>query len=116
MPMFILISGILSKKETNFKNIIGSYVIPYIIFDFAYVIFGSLIGQPVSWNVLVPSYVYWYILCIAIMKLMFSKGRAEIALIVSKVELSYYLYIQNGLEVDVGWQVMLLFLFFGLEH
>jgi len=111
MPMFILISGILSKKETNFKNIIGSYVIPYIIFDFAYVIFGSLIGQPVSWNVLVPSYVYWYILCIAIMKLMFSKGRAEIALIVSiVVSIFITLYIPESAWrwMSVG-RVMLLF-------
>ena len=85
MPMFVLISGLLSKNQTSFKKIIGNYVIPYIIFDLAYVLFGTIIGQSVSWNILVPSFAYWYILCIAIMKFVYSNVRIEIALVASVI-------------------------------
>lgn len=69
MPMFILITGLFSKKEQSVNKIISLYILPYIIFDLIYVIWCLLLGKNANVGLLIPTYVYWYILCIAIQKL-----------------------------------------------
>ncbi|MCB7302636.1 acyltransferase family protein [Bariatricus massiliensis] len=71
MPMFILISGYLSKKKWTWKKILRNYILPYLIFNLLWVVY-SLIRRTVSvvaLNVLIPTYVYWYILCLGIMRI-----------------------------------------------
>ncbi|MDD7636305.1 MAG: acyltransferase family protein [Clostridiales bacterium] len=59
MPMFMLISGYLSKKQISIKKAIKDYLIPYIFFDLLYIIWEALRGIDVSLNILFPTYVYW---------------------------------------------------------
>lgn len=75
MPMFMLISGLLSKRPVTFKKAIKHYLIPYILFDILYMVWLSLRGGKVEWNVLLPTYVYWYILALFFMRLLLSKCR-----------------------------------------
>lgn len=77
MPMFILITGLFSKKEQKFLRIVATYIIPYIIFDLAYVLWCLVLGKEANLNILIPTYVYWYILCIAIQKLFISKIKSK---------------------------------------
>lgn len=72
MPMFMLISGYLSKKPVNIKKAVKNYLIPYIIFDCLYLVGLAVRGQEVSWNILFPTYVYWYILALFIMRIILS--------------------------------------------
>lgn len=69
MPIFIFISGFLSKRKSKIEKIVKNLIIPYIIFDLLYVAVSNLIGGHESFNILFPTYVYWYILCIALMRL-----------------------------------------------
>lgn len=66
MPMFISISGYLSKHHTDKKKILRNYIVPYILFDIFYVMYTLMLGniQIYNLNILIPSYVYWYILCL----------------------------------------------------
>ena len=73
MPMFMLISGYLSKKQISIKKAIKDYLIPYIFFDLLYIIWEALRGIDVSLNILFPTYVYWYILALFIMRIMIAK-------------------------------------------
>lgn len=74
MPMFMLISGYLSKRPINLKKAIKNYLIPYILFDLLYLMWLVIRGQEVSWNILFPTYVYWYILALFVMRLILSKS------------------------------------------
>ncbi len=85
MPMFILISGILSKRASSFKKIFCRYIIPYVIFDGIYVLYGYIRGYIVNYNILIPSYVYWYILCLAIMKILYHKIPALMICVISVI-------------------------------
>lgn len=69
MPMFMLISGLLSKRTVTFKKAIKNYLIPYIL----YMVWLLLRGEKVEWNILIPTYVYWYILDLFFMRLLLSK-------------------------------------------
>ena len=69
--MFILISGYLSKRKWSQKKLLKNYILPYIIFDLLWV-FYSLIRETISiraLNLFIPTYVYWYILCLCIMRI-----------------------------------------------
>ena len=70
MPMFILITGLFSKKEQSIRKIVSAYIIPYIVFDISYLLWCLVLGKEANFLILFPTYVYWYILCIAIQKLM----------------------------------------------
>lgn len=72
--MFMLISGYLGKRQTPIRKIVRNYFIPYIVFDYVYVIYAVLRGgTPIkNLNILTPTYVYWYILCLGIIKIMSS--------------------------------------------
>ena len=74
MPMFMLISGYLGKRQPLIRKIVRNYFIPYIVFDYVYVIYAVLRGgTPIkNLNILTPTYVYWYILCLGIIKIMSS--------------------------------------------
>ncbi|EEQ59556.1 acyltransferase [Clostridiales bacterium 1_7_47FAA] len=71
MPMFILISGYLSKKKWTYKKMLRNYILPYIIFDLLWVVYSLIRGtvSAAELNVLVPTYVYWYILCLCLMRI-----------------------------------------------
>lgn len=84
MPMFMLISGCLSKGPAGWKKIIRNYLTPYVIFDFMWVLYALVrrSGSIGMLNLFIPTYVYWYILCLALMKfLASSKIRNELILI-----------------------------------
>ena len=44
MPMFMLISGYLGKRQPLIRKIVRNYFIPYIVFDYVYVIYAVLRG------------------------------------------------------------------------
>ena len=69
----MLVSGILSKHHISLKKAFNTYIIPYIFFDGLYMVWLSIRGVSVSWNVLFPTYVYWYILALFFMRLILSK-------------------------------------------
>lgn len=73
MPMFILITGLFSKKKQSFWKIVSAYIVPYIIFDSIYVVWCMIIGKETDIPLLIPTYLYWYILCIAIQKMLLQK-------------------------------------------
>ncbi len=86
MPMFMLVSGYLSKKPTNLRKIFKNYIIPYVVFDFLYAIFIVLFhhGALTNLNVLVPIYVYWYILCLGLLKVIIgSRQMSNLLLIIA---------------------------------
>ena len=72
MPMFIFMTGLFSKKKQGIKRILSAYIIPYIIFDSIYVLWCMVVGKEANLLILIPTFVYWYILCIALQKLMIS--------------------------------------------
>lgn len=77
MPMFMLIFGLLSKRTVTFKKAIKNYLIPYILFNILYMVWLLLRGEKVEWNVLLPTYVYWYILALFFMRLLLSKCKGD---------------------------------------
>lgn len=101
MPMFILISGLLNKKKSIIINI-KKYLIPYIIFDFLYAIWMFIFrNNSSSLNILIPTYVYWYILCLAIMKIIYSKKREKYILIFSIILSIFFLFVEEKI-----WRIL----------
>lgn len=82
MPMFMLISGLLSKRSVTLKKAIKNYLVPYILFDILYMVWLLLRGETVEWNVLLPTYVYWYILALFFMRLLLSKCRKGVIAVI----------------------------------
>lgn len=73
MPMFILISGYLSKRGNSLRKIFWNLFVPYIVFDFLFVLVTKVFGgSDYTWNILYPAHALWYILCLAIMRLIIS--------------------------------------------
>ena len=74
MPMFMLISGMLSSKRIELKKVVKSYILPYILFDTLYVLWCFVKEKEAinEFNLFIPVYVYWYILCLAFMRLLVS--------------------------------------------
>lgn len=69
MPVFIFISGYFSKKKSSFEKIFKNFLVPYAVFDLAYVIFSRVVQGSGNFNILFPTYLYWYILCLALMRM-----------------------------------------------
>lgn len=71
MPMFILISGYLCKNKWSSKKLIRNYIVPYIIFDLLWAIYSIIRNteQLKSLNILYPTYVYWFILCLFFLRI-----------------------------------------------
>lgn len=68
MPIFIFLSGYFSTSKYNLRNFFRSCFIPYLLFDVAYNLFLFAFGGDYNFNVLFPSFVLWYILCIGIQR------------------------------------------------
>lgn len=70
MFMFILISGFLTKKKWTVMKLVRNYIIPYVVFDLMWVVYSLIRGTATisSLNLLIPTYVYWYIMCLCIMR------------------------------------------------
>ncbi len=71
--MFILISGYMGKKPQSEKNILYKLILPYVCFDLVYALCNAIAGDFGALNIFIPQSVYWYILCIAIMRFLTSK-------------------------------------------
>lgn len=67
MPLFIFISGYLSKNTDKCReNAFSDFFIPYIIFNSIYSIF---INKSILISIFNPIYIYWYMLCMFFWKL-----------------------------------------------
>lgn len=69
MPVFLFISGFLSKRKSSFEKIFKNFIIPYAVFDIIYVVISRIMGGSGDFNILFPTYLYWYMLCIAFLRL-----------------------------------------------
>lgn len=69
MPAFILISGYLSKRRNGIKKLVITCLVPYVVCNSAFVCFAIVMGWDYNINILLPTYSYWYILCIFFMRL-----------------------------------------------
>lgn len=71
MPAFVFISGICSKNKNGlFVKVVRNLGIPYQLFDFLYRVFSLFVFHTYSFNLWVPTSVYWYIPAIAFMRLL----------------------------------------------
>ncbi len=70
MPVFMFLSGYCSRPNTSIFKIFKGCIIPYLIFDVLYIAFQNLCGIETSWNLLVPTYVYWYLMSLALIRLL----------------------------------------------
>ncbi|MCD7789967.1 MAG: hypothetical protein LUH55_05340 [Bacteroides thetaiotaomicron] len=86
MPMFMLISGYLSKHPASVRKVLRNYIIPYVLFDLLYVIYGLMRGSLTidALNILIPSFLYWYILALGLMRMLASSRiKNEYILVIS---------------------------------
>lgn len=74
MPVFILISGYLSRsfasRPDQVKRIVATIVVPYIIFESSYELFGTLVnGENASITLLEPGFAMWFLIALFIWRL-----------------------------------------------
>ena len=76
MPMFLIISGYLSRNHWTLKKCIKNYVVPYVVFDIAWVVYALLVGNATINDlvILTPTYVYWYILSLFFLRMISSNS------------------------------------------
>lgn len=90
MPLFIFISGYLSKNTDKCrKNAFLNFFIPYIIFNSIYSIF---INRSIVVNIFSPLYIYWYMLCMFFWKL----------IIKDFIKIKYYILVSVLLSLYCG--------------
>ena len=116
--MFILITGIFSKKNQDIKRILSGYIVPYAIFDSIYVLWCLVVGKESYLLIIIPTYVYWYILCIAIQKMMLSyiKFKSVIFLIVLGIQIGTIFVSEEIWRVLSIGRVVLLFPIFYIGY
>lgn len=93
MPMFILISGMFSKGKYDFHKFVKGCLIPYITFDVLYTALCAVGGggDKLDWLILISRNGYWYILCIGIMRLLFTYVKKPAVLLAVSVVGSFAL-------------------------
>lgn len=90
MPLFIFISGYLSKNTDRCRqNAFSDFFIPYIIFNTIYSIF---INKSIIVSIFNPVYIYWYMLCMFFWKL----------IIKDFVKIKYYILVSLLLSLYCG--------------
>ncbi len=86
MPMFIMISGLFSKGEYNNRKFISGCLVPYVTFDLLLTAFDSIGGGgSIDFNIFISRNGYWYILCIGIMRLLYSNFKNITAVILVSI-------------------------------
>ena len=71
MPAFIFTTGYLSKSDNVFKkNAFLKLIVLYLIFNTSMIVFNKLISGS-SFNLLTPTYSYWYLLSVIWWRLVF---------------------------------------------
>lgn len=64
MPLFVFVSGYFSKFDN--KNIVTSFLIPYIFFNFLY---GFLFSDEFGFSIIYPHFAYWFLISLICWKL-----------------------------------------------
>src|SRR5262249_29708180 len=69
LPVFVLIAGHLGRGFTRstakVRGIVTTLAVPYLLFDAAYGLFGTLAGgRRFSWSPLQPYYLTWFLLAL----------------------------------------------------
>ncbi|WP_433476243.1 acyltransferase family protein [Spirillospora sp. CA-142024] len=80
MPLFVMISGYLSKRFTltddKVSRLVGSTLAPYLIFQCAYSLFAwGVDGRRFQFDVLDPYYLTWFLLALFVWRLLTSVWR-----------------------------------------
>lgn len=80
MPVFVIISGYLysKSKRKSLIHVVNSTLVPYCIFQVAYVILKVITKEIININkafieIFIPGSVHWYILCLFYWKLIINK-------------------------------------------
>lgn len=74
MPVFILISGYLSRgfasRPDQVKRMVATIAVPYVIFESSYELFGTLVnGEKASITLLEPGFAMWFLIALFIWRL-----------------------------------------------
>lgn len=80
MPLFVMISGYLSKRFTltddKVARLVGSTLAPYLVFQCAYSLFAWAVGgREFKVDVLDPYYLTWFLLALFVWRLLTSVWR-----------------------------------------
>ena len=89
MPMFIFISGYFSKSDYSLKKFIKGILIPYISFDIIFNLFNLVGGGDYNFIIIIADNVYWYILCIGLMRLLNKYTKNSIIVVIVSVIISF---------------------------
>ena len=69
MPVFIFISGLLSKKRFEYKSIVSSLVLPYLIINIPIIITRIILNRFEIIDLITPWEITWYVLTLAFCRL-----------------------------------------------
>ena len=92
MPMFIFISGFFSKSNYSLKKFIKGVIIPYITFDILFNLFNFAGGGDYNFIIVIADNVYWYILCIGLMRVLNKYTKNSIIVVFISIAISAFYY------------------------